>query len=122
MSPVAAFTRRFGAIPALAPEAGSVAKTAAAALTSRTSALLSLRVVARIVDFTWSGVQSGWRWRIRATVPATTGAAIEVPPARRYCPPTMQLGHSVLYALLGARVETIRAPGAATSGFMTPSW
>jgi hypothetical protein len=47
-----------------------------------------------------------------ATVPETTGVAIDVPPARMYWPSTTQVGHIVVKALPGARLETMPAPGA----------
>src|ERR671912_1472484 len=62
--------------------------------------------------FTWSGVSSGWRSSRSAITPDTTGADIEVPPARRYSFATAHCGHREAYALPGASVETMWAPGA----------
>ena len=56
-----------------------------------------------------------------AAAPETIGAAIEVPPARMYWPLTTQVGHSDANALPGARLETMRAPGAWISGLAKPS-
>jgi hypothetical protein len=67
---------------------------------------------------TWSGVQEGCSSSSVATTPATTGADIDVPPARMYWPsPDTQSGHIDAKSLSGARLETIRAPGAYSSGF-----
>ena len=77
--------------------------------------------MAMMVLLTWSGVQSGWRSSIRAATPETTGAAIEVPPARMYWPSTTHVGQRLVKALSGASVETMWAPGAPMSGFSKPS-
>ena len=79
-----------------------------------------MSVWVRIV-LTWSGVRFGRACRSRATAPATTGAAIDVPPALKSAPPMAQFGHSVRKALLGASTETMCAPGAITSGLANPS-
>lgn len=71
--------------------------------------------------FTTSGVHAGWAWSSAATTPDTIGAAIDVPPARMYCPlPVMQAGQIAVNALPGARFETIFEPGAQMSGLATP--
>src|SRR5918997_3456431 len=49
------------------------------------------------------------------------GADIEVPPARMYWPSTTQVTQRLVKRLVGARLETILAPGALTSGFLWPS-
>ena len=58
-------------------------------------------------DFTWAGVQVGWRCRSSATAPATCGAAMLVPSQAAQSP--SRRGSD----------ERICTPGAATSGF---SW
>ena len=85
--------------------------------TSPGEALSILRTAEVTTPLTWFGVYSGCIWSRSATAPETIGAAIEVPPARMYCPPTTQLGHIDANALPGARVETMCAPGATMSGF-----
>src|SRR2546430_15407681 len=120
MLPVEALTRLFGVNPWLA--AVGLAHSNASTETSLASeALLILRPEAITAPLTWSGVYSGCSWSRSATAPETTGAAIDVPPARMYCPLTMQVGHINANALLGASSETMCAPGASTSGFAKPS-
>src|SRR4051794_28324970 len=109
MSPVAALTSVFGVRPWLARGPGDVLSRAPV-LTSGIPPLMARPVLAREY-FTWSGVMSGRRWSSSATAPETTGAAIDVPPARMYAPPTMHVGHRVLKALPAASVETMCAPG-----------
>ena len=54
------------------------------------------------------GVIVGSSWKPIAAAPATIGAAIEVPPARMYSPPSLtQSVQSCVYAEPGARLETI---------------
>jgi hypothetical protein len=57
-------------------------------------------------------VRFGLRSRTSAATPETTGADIEVPPARMYSPDTTQSGQSDANALPGAMFETMCAPGA----------
>src|SRR3954447_17118002 len=107
----------FGVRPWLAEEPSS--PTILAALESETSLMPSdserlERWMSALILF---GVSVGSSWKPIAAAPATIGAAIEVPPARMYCPSTMQVGHSAVNALVGARLETMREPGAYTSGF-----
>ena len=44
---------------------------------------------------TWSGVHSGWRARIWAAAPATTGAANDVPESSMYPVPLRFVGRSL---------------------------
>src|SRR4051795_2367509 len=80
MSPVAALIRVLGVRPRLAtalPAGPGATALSAARLTPVTPAI-GRPVLARM-PLTWSGVHSGWAWSIRATAPATIGAAIERP-------------------------------------------
>ena len=77
--------------------------------------------VAVIADFTWSGDQSGWAWRTRATTPAMTAAASDVPLPRNVSSSTKPSGWLRSTSLPGARRLLMWAPGAATSGSRTPS-
>src|SRR3954467_14109972 len=70
---------------------------------------------------TWLGERVGRACRSRAAAPATTGAAIEVPPALKYALPIAHVGHRAWNALLGASTDTMCAPGAITSGLARPS-
>src|SRR6266581_2822338 len=63
---------------------GAVTFAAASAVSSPTpldapTAGLIVRAVTISAPLTWSGVQSGWRARMSAAVPDTTGAANDVP-------------------------------------------
>ena len=61
---------------------------------------------------TWSGLSSGRACSRSAAAPATTGAAIDVPPMRRYSPPTTHCGHSACEgAADGQRRDDVRARG-----------
>src|SRR3954451_23524158 len=108
-------------MPASTPAEGLAAQTVAAALTSRV-APDSVRALPMSVDFASSGVQPGWASNMSAAIPDTTGAAMDVPPRRMYSPSMMQVGHRPANALSGARVDTMCAPGATTSGLTNPSW
>src|SRR3954454_15242964 len=98
--------------PWLADEPSS--PTMRAALESETSLMPSEserleRWISALILF---GVSVGSSWKPIAAAPATLGAGIEVPPARMYWPSTTQLGHIAVNALVGARFETMREPGA----------
>src|SRR3954451_2262919 len=95
--------------------AGVVGLASLVLLTSSvlTPALGSVLAPSFSAALTWSGVHDGWLCSTSATAPATMGAAIDVPPARMYCPPPKtHVGQSVVNTLLGARLETMREPGA----------
>src|SRR3954454_20827329 len=88
--------------------------TMRAALESETSLMPSdsdrlERWISALILF---GVSVGASWNPIAAAPATMGAAIDVPPARMYWPSTTQVGHRAVNALVGARFETMREPGA----------
>src|SRR5215217_2117796 len=112
MSPVLGSISVFGVRPWLA---GVVGLASLVLLTASvlTPALASVFAPDLSAALTWLGVHVGWPSSATATAPATIGAAIEVPPARMYWPlPKRQVGHSVVKTLLGARLETMREPGA----------
>src|SRR3954464_14988377 len=113
MSPVAGLINVFGVRPWLAARLGAwlMALSAwAAGVSSTASGRARPEVMSR--PLTWLGVRFGLSSSSSATVPETTGAAIEVPPARMYWPSTIQVGHMAVKALAGARFETIAEPGA----------
>ena len=113
--PVLALTRLFGFRPWLA-SVGVCHSRASTEVSLTLEELSILRPDAITAPFTWFGVYSGCSWSRSATAPETTGADIDVPPARMYCPPTTQLGHRDANWLFGARFETMCAPGARMSG------
>src|SRR5690348_6547189 len=101
-----------GVRPWLAEEPSS--PTMRAALDSEISLMPSdsVRPERRSSALILFGVSVGSSWKPIAAAPATIGAAIEVPPARMYWPSTTQVGQRAVKALVGARLETIREPGA----------
>jgi hypothetical protein len=107
---------------------GFTTALAAAALTSPAPEAIGLApdptglVVCMSAPFTWSGVQFGCRARSWAAIPATTGAANEVPDSRRYVPATMFDGKSWRsFEFAGAGASMYR-PGATRSGRTNPSY
>ena len=71
--------------------------------------------------FTWSGVQSGWRARICAAIPETTGAENDVPDIQMYPGATRRSGNVVASVLADGTGPIIQRPGAPSSGFAKPS-
>ena len=82
------------AVPGLSPRLplivdGPVLVTVVPARTAKLSAVPSARPVRTTLVFAvsspliWSGLRSGRAWSRSAAAPATTGAAIDVPPMRR---------------------------------------
>src|SRR3954470_17315214 len=109
MLPVFASIITFGVSPAFGFVVGMYPNTRLLTETSSTDDAPTFRPFARTAALTWLGVRLCRAWSMSATAPATIGAAIDVPPARMYCPSTMQLGHSDANSLLGERFETMWA-------------
>ncbi len=104
----------FGSRPWLASRPPSETKRRAASTRLSSSiASVSGRSESRSSALARLGDIDGSSWKPSAAAPATTGAAIEVPPARMYSPPPVtHSSHSLVYSEPGARLETILAPGA----------
>src|SRR5215212_3074651 len=105
MPPVAGSISWFGVRPPLAEGRGVVPTFRTAFTASTTGMPVCCLAYAPIRPLTWLGLRLGRRSIMSAATPATTGAAIDVPPARKYSPETLQVGHSAANELSGASVE-----------------